>query len=169
MSGHWFCRPPNVTRDQPQHLWDPCLPLSKELVTPCRASLLSLWSQAGSLSPRFKMHFPQCFVLFQHLWESSDGSFGIYFGPFLEHPVPRGRKGKLCHVEIFPSGHSCSTCTKLWRARRRRGKGKSPNKPNANHNPNEEGGELLPALQLGCCLGTSLAAKAGGFPSRQDK
>lgn len=66
---------------------------------------LSLCSQAGSLNLRLKMHFPQCFVLFQHLWESSGGSFGIYVGPFLEHPVSVRKKRQTLpcgNLSIWP-------------------------------------------------------------------
>lgn len=107
-------------------LWDP---LSKGLVTSCHASAGSAFShKQGHWIHVLKCIFHSTLSCSNTCGKALVASLGFTFGPF-----QRGRKGKLCHVEIFPSGHSNSTCKSLWRDRRNRGKGKSPSKPNANH------------------------------------
>lgn len=98
MNGHWFCKPPNVARGQPQNPPKSVHPFTQRAghTLPCFACFnwLFLSWQAGWLYLPLKMCLSQCFILIQHHWESSRGFFGICFWLFLEQPVYLREKKK---------------------------------------------------------------------------
>lgn len=145
MSGHWFCRPPNVTRDQPQppvrSVHDFIQRIGHTL--PC----LGLWSQAGALNPHLKMYFPQSFVLSQHLWEISGDFFRIYFWAFFRASC--FREEEKANSATWKSFHLAipAALTQGWGGTGgEEGRGNLPTNPMPTISPHWEGEQLLPIL-----------------------
>lgn len=124
-------------------LWDPCMPLSKELLTPFQLAQPLVTSRVTE--PTFKIVFSTELCPFQHLWESSGGFFGIYFWISWEHQ--RGRKGKNSAMwKSFHLAIPTALAQGCGGTGGGEGRGNLPTNPMPTMHPDWEGGELLPSL-----------------------
>lgn len=115
------------------------------------------------------MYFPQHFILFQHLWESSGGFFGIYFWAFSEHPAFREEeKANSAMWKSFHLAIPTALAKVCGETGGTEGRGNLPANPMPTVFPHQEGGELLPSpaaqvlpqYQPGC-QGRRLPEQAG--------